>query len=201
MALLDFNLPMLRDASTCPAMTSLKRSVSSMENLQSWCEGGMKRVSRCYNLSQMDIPARGGEDDDDATNEDIQGTYPQTLDDDDDDDDMMYDSGLNIEGDTIASPEAGSQFPGPPPCVRGKGAFNADAGGTQTPALSSPHLSRPKPPLTNRQSISVLPEYSEADLSFLHTPKNSAASSTRPGGGLSQMFSESVSISGRNHSS
>jgi len=185
MALLDFNqfLPTIGDSSA-PGMSSLKRSVSSMENLQSWCQSGMKRVSRCYNLSQMDQT-----DGDDETEDTSLQTMVYDL-----DDDMMYDSGFDIESDTIASPEAGSQFPGRPPCsLRTKTAMSGCAGGTHTPAVSS--LKVAKPPLTNRHSLGVLPERGiPANVSFLHTAKGSASTSDKLGGGLSQLFSDNINI-------
>lgn len=203
MALLDFNLE-------AGMTSSLKRSVSSMENLKSLCQGGMKRVSHCYNLSQMDLSQPEDDVDTDVHIKDEQCAA-------DDDDDMMFDSGFdsgfNIEGDCIASPEAGTQFPGRPALA------HATNEGTQTPKAPTlyckkpqqptlagdpqqqktlagdsqqpPFSSKPKPALTNRLSHSVLPEYrpntitgspQQADLSFLHAPKADSFSSSPPRG-------------------
>jgi hypothetical protein len=175
MALLDFTLE-------AGMSSSLKRSVSSMENLKSLCEGGMKRVSRCYNLSQMDQP-----EDNDAEEDNL---------------DTTFDSGFNIEADTIASPDC-AQHPGPPPIEK-------QESGSQTPVQVSPK-SKPKPRLTNRESISILPQYivtheatsspPQEALSFLrenneYSPKYDLTGRARTqSGGLSMMFKGGVNIS------
>jgi hypothetical protein len=172
MALLDFTLE-------AGMSSSLKRSVSSMENLKSLCEGGMKRVSRCYNLSQMDQP-----EDNDAEEDNL---------------DTTFDSGFNIEADTIASPD----------CARHPGIVKQE-GESQTPLQASPK-SKPKPRLTNRESISILPQYivthedasspPQEALSFLrenneYSPKYDLTGRARTqSGGLSMMFKGGVNIS------
>jgi hypothetical protein len=209
MALLDFNLE-------AGMSSSLKRSVSSMENLKSLCQGGMKRVTRCYNLSQMDLSADDDQEDDPAVD-------PLADPDDEHFEDMMYDSGFNIESNCEASPEAGSQFPGRPSLTHA-----AREGSTQTPKAPTMYCkkpqthttstadssqqqtaaAKPRPALTNRLSLSVLPEYrpqtvtaSPQTLGFLHAPKKDCLSpSPTPGalcssGGLSQMFNDSVHLS------